>query len=1069
MSTASTSSNSDVEQLASHLEPEVEAEAGASETSCSDSDHPSCDVISCDVIKASDASQQGENFDISGIGSLNHSSPSLDDGNIKEMLTVSTSQAPYAGKLVTQRRNQRRRDSTRLKRLKTRGVLAPDATIADYHRMQASGVTAKERSEEQSEKPQEEAGDAHVAFETKREYLLKAIASGGIEVTHDAQRENSSSQDMGHTGMVEETALDDGRKTPIDERTEIPDGLQRKIQTDQTQSSPDNKAAPPKTDTDDLGNISTSVDEVEAPADGVKAAADGITGPGDAEGPSDGMTTPNEIETPPEEISASPLETAAEINETGPHKIGFPKRLRLDISSSKRFVFGSLGVRVPQTKEDEASLTAKWMKDVRPLQVFRPEEASKVSEPSITKPTDSWKDKIVLMAVECCDEGVELSTPPFPFVQRWDPQQKKTYKIGNNSRRGKKRKRNDDQHYIKRPKLSENEDMYDWGASASSNLENSAAGELTGPLLEQQDQRASGTENDKHNNVLIEKLQREPDGSAPASADHRGIQDLPSLPEDISTCLPLTEVITLPGTVIAFKQLDMSEETNWQPKISEYRTAKVDCLLDDGTLRMMLAKRDQSNKEELYDQHSGVRVYSKFEMPGFDDDLEDPGVVEISFSELIEPKLIQATKYQAAMQQSSFQDSDHSPPDIDTVIENNFQPSPAGPKPTDPELPDAMSSEARMAGVNEGVRQEIFDLIKEAGWRSSVRSSNEDDQRSEQSPPPSPNRPPSQDQPISQDGIYRDEEKPNHFPSDQFDGFNSSPPRGRIWEPPNQRSSEGLIAESPQSQHMFEIAETVPVHRNTVPNTPTKNSFGNSDEAVDVKEEDYEEVLEWSEPQSQTEADHQMSSQELSSEKPLSGSVVGPVQPEGPNSKLKSCPPHPTSLHELSSDNEFPTLENVFSQVRSSQARSSQAVSRQARPSFEPRISDDDLTYMAKSSFESTTNKGKDSHKGVSQKSESSSEDNLSGKQTLFKWEASDEGDQTTPRASQWTVHPEIVDLTIPSDAADAPGDSDYIDDGTQLPVGPGWVKKTRATSIRLGSLRPGEGRSMRSRSRSVY
>jgi hypothetical protein len=35
---------------------------------------------------------------------------------------------------------------------------------------------------------------------------------------------------------------------------------------------------------------------------------------------------------------------------------------------------------------------------------------------------DEWRERIDLRAVELCDQGVELSTPPFPFHQGWDPQ-----------------------------------------------------------------------------------------------------------------------------------------------------------------------------------------------------------------------------------------------------------------------------------------------------------------------------------------------------------------------------------------------------------------------------------------------------------------------------------------------------------------------------------------------------------------------------------------------------------------------------------------------------------------------
>lgn len=995
----------------------------------SNSDH-----LSRDVAKASNASIDSEIVDILVRSSSKRPLPSFGDKQKKELPGVSESRAsPYIGKLETKRRNQRRRDTTRLKRLKTRGVLSPNATIADYHRMQENEVSAKKPLNEQTEKPQEEANDPHTSFETKREFLLKAIASGGIDASHCVQQENSVCQDAGDRATVVETAPDNERKTPVDERAMLSDVSQRNNPIYQRQSLPDKKAATPKNSSSPLGEIGSSINEIEAPPDGPKTPADRIIAADGAEDLSNG-------------ISASRLEPVIETNQSMSQNSESHKRSRLDISSSKRLVFGFLGVRVPQTKEDEAKVTEKLMKGVRPLQMLRNDEASKVSDLPAAGSDDSWKDKILLMAVECCEEGVELSTPPFPFVQRWDPQQRKTFQNGNKSRRGKKRKRNDDQNYINELREDAYGDTFGRGSSASFGLENSAAGEPEGPLLERQDHRASGKEYEEHDNFSIEKPQREPNNSAPASVDCEGVQDLPNLPEDISTCLPLTEAMTLPGTVIAFKQLDMSEKTKWQPKISDYRTARVDCLMDDGTLRMKLAKRDQSNKEDHLDQHTGKRVYSKFEMPGFDDDREDHGAIEILSSELIEPKLIQAAI------------DIHPSPAMDTVMETNIQSSPTGPKPNDPKLPEAVLSEGRMAGANESVRQEIFDLIKEAGWRSSVRSGNEDDQRSERKLPASQNRLLWQDQLDSQYAINGKEENPDQFPSEQSNGFNSSPPRKILWEPPRQRSS---VAESPQSNHVSEIPETVPGHRSTVPNTPNKNSSGNRGGARNKKKERFDEGLPWSEPQYQTEADHQTSSPELSSSKPVSG--VGPAQPKGANAKLVQSPDSPSSPHEVSSDNDFPTLENVFSQVKSSQARS-----HQSQPTFEPRVSDDDLTYMAQSSFASTTTKERGFQEETSLKSESGGEDNHTQRETLFKWEDSGKRDQPTPRASRRTVQPQIVDLTLPSDPANTSGDSDHIDDGTQLPTGPGWVKKTRATSIRSGSMKSGERRLTRSRSRNM-
>ncbi len=1059
--TTSASNDSNVGEFASPLDSD--AKAGASATSSSGSSSKSGQSRT-EVTKRAEASHQGENVDLSGARSVVRSSPSLNDRYKKGMTKVSKTQAPYAGTVATQKRNKRRRDSRRLKSLKLRGVLSPTATMADFHRMQKNEVAALEAHDEQ-----EEASGLQAAFEAKRESLLKAIALGGIDITHDVQQENSmTSQDMGNTTMADEAQRDDAKKSSIDDRAEILDGPQRQSQADQAPAgkskdsspvSPDESAITSNNTTGVVGENTNSLDEVGAPPDVGEVAADVLTSPDEVGIPLDGVITPNEIESPPEEIPALSHETAGEISETPHQNLEPPKRSRLDISSSKRLVFGSLGVRVPKTKEDEANLKAKLMKDVRTSHMSKPGDASEVNNLATSRPTeddDSWKNKIVLMAVECCKEGVELSTPPFPFYQRWDPQQKKDYNNGYNARRSKKRKRNDEQYYSKKSRLNASEDNYVYNASASFSIEGSAAGEFISPLQEQQDQTVSREENEQDENARNEQTQEEADASAPASADNAGIQDLPSLPKNMSTCPSLTELMTMPGTIIAFKQLIMSEETNWQPRISHYRTAIVNSVADDGTLRMTLAQRDQPNKEEIYDQHTGERVYSKFEMPGFDDqDAEDPGVVEISFSELIEPKLVQQAKLQSAEHQLLVRAAEHSPSDMDTAMENNFQSSPDGPKPMDPELPGAKSNEGKIAGAHEGVRQEIFDLIKEAGWRSSVRSLNDDEQRSEETPP------------ISHNKDHREEENPKQCLPEQSIMFDSSPPGERSWEPPNRRSSERSPTNSPslpQSQHGFEIAETLQAQRKTVPNTPTKNPLGNGDETIDIKEEDYDEGPVLGEHQPQIEADHQMSSQELSSQNPLLESVSRPVQDNDQNAKLISSPPRPTSPHDASSDNEFPTLENVFSQIKSSQA-----ISCQGRSSFEPRLSDDDLTYMAKSSFESTTTKGEDSHRGGAQSSECSGKYDRSQKQTLFKWEDSDEGDQTTPRPSQVSIQAQIVDLTLPSDSTDAPNDSDYVDDGSQLPVGPGWVRKTRASSSRLSPVRPGERRSTMTRSRSVY
>jgi hypothetical protein len=69
------------------------------------------------------------------------------------------------------------------------------------------------------------------------------------------------------------------------------------------------------------------------------------------------------------------------------------------------------------------------MKDVRPLvnpRTLQNGDGGKASDAPVEdeEDPDAWREKIIYKAVECCHEDMVLSEPPFPFVQRWDPQQK---------------------------------------------------------------------------------------------------------------------------------------------------------------------------------------------------------------------------------------------------------------------------------------------------------------------------------------------------------------------------------------------------------------------------------------------------------------------------------------------------------------------------------------------------------------------------------------------------------------------------------------------------------------------
>ena len=345
------------------------------------------------------------------------------------------------------------------------------------------------------------------------------------------------------------------------------------------------------------------------------------------------------------------------------------QRSKLDLSSSRRLLFGSLGLKTPKTKEDELKLRADLMKTVRlPLQsrAEKGDEADgEVSQSGkINEQDGSWKDNLVLKAVECCREGVVLSTPPFPFFQRWDPQQQGRSEIGSNSQKpgkGKKRKRKKQQDSEEADRNEVSHATIPWPGMeiTTDNVQDNEARQDEILIVQ-------GTVSDEAQEAVDEQLRND-------ATEYNGnrkslLEDLAPLPEDMSIYPTIARDALLPGAVLAFKQLDMSQETKWQPKISAYRTAEVKKVLDGDYLEVCLARRDRITTDRSYDNETGERLYSKFEMPDYDD--EEPGkltgVVEVSFADMIEPKLIMSAIPQLQAHQTEIEILDMSTiPDAD--------------------------------------------------------------------------------------------------------------------------------------------------------------------------------------------------------------------------------------------------------------------------------------------------------------------------------------------------------------------------------------------------------------------
>ncbi|GES57776.1 hypothetical protein ATEIFO6365_0001106500 [Aspergillus terreus] len=292
-----------------------------------------------------------------------------------------------------------------------------------------------------------------------------------------------------------------------------------------------------------------------------------------------------------------------------------PKRRTLDIASSRRLLFGSLGVRTPRSKEDEEATRKKLAGKVNNF-VPRKSDQEEEADPAPESDSDNnWQDKLVLRATECLYDDIELSTPPFPFEQRWDYEASQL--IRQRKGWGTKRKR--------RNRLA----VYD---GESNNYETEGDSYINGSTELNYDYT-------EQLNDAADDCEAEQGGEEQVKTEE---DDLPPMPADLGSVPALEESDLKRDSVIAFKTLDMSKDTNWQPTISEYRVAMVHDVFEGSVAKVRLAKEYRRRPRHVEDEEDG-RQYSGFEMPGYEDDEEeDDGFRELSFADLIDPKLLRA-------------------------------------------------------------------------------------------------------------------------------------------------------------------------------------------------------------------------------------------------------------------------------------------------------------------------------------------------------------------------------------------------------------------------------------------
>ena len=316
------------------------------------------------------------------------------------------------------------------------------------------------------------------------------------------------------------------------------------------------------------------------------------------------------------------------------------KRRRMDVGAGRRLVFGALGIRNPKGPDDAETVRAKLMEGVRPHANPRLEQDAPRCKEAVD--LDSWREVIVYRAVECCQEGIELSEPPFPFVQRWDPQQQSLWSGKGSNKRGGggKRAQRDQVHFYSKVgasgKKRKHDEALDWDADGYDDTFNGIEDEPPNADVQ------------LNYDDIVEPSRETNDPVAEAS-QFTDMEDLPSLPRDLSSLPTLRPGDVQPGMVITWKKWSCSRATNWEPRLSDV-TGVVVRIDDDVTgVEVCLAKRDREldGTEKQYDPLTGQRVYDRFEAPDLDEDddeaaaEQDEGYRTLSFAEMQEPRVLQ--------------------------------------------------------------------------------------------------------------------------------------------------------------------------------------------------------------------------------------------------------------------------------------------------------------------------------------------------------------------------------------------------------------------------------------------
>ena len=282
-------------------------------------------------------------------------------------------------------------------------------------------------------------------------------------------------------------------------------------------------------------------------------------------------------------------------------------RSRLDLAASRRLLFGSLGLRAPKGAAEEQALRDKLAAKASKADKFAKKlEDMQYGQEAVVDPApaeDSWKQKLIVSAVDCDDGGRQLPPPPFPFEQRWW------------KNKGKSQGHS-------RPPHTDEVDQRTRGKVAP------AAESGFAPDMSVFDERRESQASNNESRTLSFEIEED------------GIP----IPTDYVALAPLQPNQILPGAIIAYKELHVSPETNFQPEVSRYRVARVIAHESDDLIRVCLAIKDRDNAH-VQGSEASEAAHNPFEVrTDQEEDVMDDGIREMNYSSMLDPKLVDASK-----------------------------------------------------------------------------------------------------------------------------------------------------------------------------------------------------------------------------------------------------------------------------------------------------------------------------------------------------------------------------------------------------------------------------------------